>query len=121
MTKQEHLERAIYMIRNLLVGDEEQIRIEEEDYLLELPDELSAACRLFIGRGDHDAAIWIYAHWHLREAIERFEFGKSLPALEAAAKTVSVNLRGDESDASEAAEEKEEQGSWIEEAARIHG
>jgi hypothetical protein len=121
MTKQEHLESAIYMIRNLLTGDEEQIRIEEEDYLLELPDELSAACRLFIGRNDHNAAIWIYAHWHLREAVEPHEYTVDLAALAEAAKTVSVNLRGDESDESEAASEREEQTDWVVEAKLILG
>ncbi len=73
MTDQEHFEAAAYMIRNLYTSDDEQTRIEDENYLDELPKELAIACKYLTdakGDIDYDGAIVIYARWHLRQVVK---------------------------------------------------
>ncbi len=68
MTKQGHLESAIYMARNVSTGDDEQTRIEDEQFLEELPPQLRAACEYLCTTGhDYDGACVIYVRWHLRQ------------------------------------------------------
>lgn len=72
MTNQGHFESAAYMVRNLITGDDEQTRIEDEWFHEELPKELADACKYLVsnaGAYDYDGAILIYVRWHLLQVV----------------------------------------------------
>lgn len=72
LTDYDHFESAAYMIRNLYTGDDEQTRVEDQQYLDELPSELAAAVTYLCNAGkseDYDGACLIYIRWHLLQVI----------------------------------------------------
>ncbi len=73
MTNEGHFESAAYMIRNLYTGDGEQTRIEDEQYMDELPRELAIACKYLADAKDdedYEGACFIYIRWHLLQVVK---------------------------------------------------
>jgi len=98
MTDQGHLESAVYMIRNLYTGDDEQTRIEDEPLLEELPEDLRTGCKFLLsdeGDWDYDGACLMYIRWHLKQVIhEWFYFDDHKEDFEKACTTIYDSLWG---------------------------
>lgn len=119
MTNHEHLVAAAYMIRNLYTGDDEQTRVEDQQFLDELPSELAAGVTYLCNAGEHedyDGACLIYIRWHLLYVIrDWYKWDKHKDAFIQAATEVYDGLYRWEDMTKEEKEDAEEGRTEIEE------
>ncbi len=99
------IQRGVYMLRNLVVGDGEQYRIEDLHYLAELPSEAKAAAKYMLKTAnDQNTACAIYIRHMLKNitpdqfkvAVKEFlvDWGENMDVADMGKKDVKEYLDG---------------------------